>query len=228
LLVRDFGYTRPPERPKGKKANGGLADWQWLLDNIRDGRELHASLRDLAAKMIAAGTRPGAVTNQLRALMQGSTASHNDRWQDRYDDIPRLVEGATELRHGNDAGTAPQPSSETLMDMKFQPIKYVVPELIVEGLTLFAGKPKIGKSWLLLHAAVAVARGEFTLGQIHCLEGDVLYCALEHSLRRLQSRMDKLFGRARRWPGRLQFRCEMPRLGDGGTAGRAEQEPPRR
>ena len=72
--------------------------------------------------------------------------------------------------------------------MTFDPIKYVVPGYIVEGLTLLAGKPKIGKSWLLLHAAIAVARGEFALGNVHCIEGDVLYCALEDGPRRLQSR----------------------------------------
>ena len=49
--------------------------------------------------------------------------------------------------------------------MTFAPIKYVVPGIIVEGLTLLAGKPKLGKSWLLLHAAVA-ARGGFTLGEL--------------------------------------------------------------
>ena len=35
--------------------------------------------------------------------------------------------------------------------MMFAPINFVVPGLIAEGLTLFAGKPKIGKSWLLMH-----------------------------------------------------------------------------
>jgi RecA-family ATPase len=99
--------------------------------------------------------------------------------------------------------------------MTFPPIKYVVPGILVEGLTLFAGKPKIGKSWLLLHAAIAVARSGFTLGDIKCIEGDVLYCALEDNLRRLQSRMTKLL-RMQPWPKRLEFRCEMPRLTEGG------------
>ena len=100
--------------------------------------------------------------------------------------------------------------------MTFPPIKYVVPGVIVEGLTLLAGKPKIGKSWLLLHAAIAVARGGITLGDIHCIEGDVLYYALEDNLRRLQSRMTKLLGISQPWPKRLEFVCEMPRLTDGG------------
>jgi RecA-family ATPase len=107
-------------------------------------------------------------------------------------------------------------SSKGLKTMRFEPIKYVVPGVIVEGLTLLAAKPKLGKSWLMLHAAIAVARGGFTLGDIHCAEGDVLYCALEDNLRRLQSRMTKLLGISADWPERLRFLCEMPRLADGG------------
>jgi RecA-family ATPase len=109
-------------------------------------------------------------------------------------------------------------NAKDLSAMSFQPIKYVVPGVIVEGLTLLAGKPKIGKSWLLLHAAVAVARGGFTLGDIHCKEGDVLYCALEDNPRRLQSRLRKLIGTTEPWPPRLNFLCEMPRLTEGGLA----------
>jgi len=108
-------------------------------------------------------------------------------------------------------------SAETLMTLTFSPIKYVAPGVIVEGLTLLAGKPKLGKSWLLLHMAIAVARGGFTLGDIHCAEGDVLYLALEDNLRRLQARMTTLLG-LQQWPSRLQFLCEMPRLAEGGLA----------
>jgi DNA-binding transcriptional ArsR family regulator len=100
--------------------------------------------------------------------------------------------------------------------MQFEPIKYVVPGFIAEGLTLFAGKPKIGKSWLLMHAAHAVAEGGYTLGGISCEQGDVLYAALEDNLRRVQSRMSKLFGEEEPWPNNLHFMCEMPRLAEGG------------
>jgi hypothetical protein len=100
--------------------------------------------------------------------------------------------------------------------MRFDPIKYVVPGYFVEGLTLLAGKPKVGKSWLLLHTAIAVARGGFTLGDIHCIEGDVFYCALEDNPRRLKSRMTKLLGTQDK-PERLSFLCEMPRLAQGGV-----------
>jgi hypothetical protein len=88
--------------------------------------------------------------------------------------------------------SGPADCASTIMTMHFAPIKYVIPGIVVEGLTLFAGKPKIGKSWLLLHTAVAVATGGFTLGQLHCLQGDVLYCALEDNKRRVKSRLKKL------------------------------------
>src|SRR5215208_5437111 len=101
--------------------------------------------------------------------------------------------------------------------MRFEPIKYVVPGLIAEGLTLFAGKPKIGKSWFVLDAAKAVSQGGITLGGIQCEEGDVLFAALEDNRRRLQRRMSKLLPSFTQvWPSRLRFEISMPRLKDGG------------
>jgi hypothetical protein len=95
LLVREHGYQSGATRPKPTGGNGaGQADWQYLLDNIRAGHELHDSIRDLAAKMVCAGMGGGAVVNHLRALMDSSTAAHDDRWQERYDDIPRAVSTA--------------------------------------------------------------------------------------------------------------------------------------
>jgi hypothetical protein len=129
--------------------------------------------------------------------------------------LDALIEQAPRVGPGL-ATAPPRVSAEELSTMKFEPIKYVVPGVIVEGLTLLAGKPKIGKSWLLLHTAIAVASGGFTLGDIHCQEGDVLYCALEDNLRRLQSRMTKLLGISQPWPKRLSFQTEMPRLAEGG------------
>jgi hypothetical protein len=36
----------------------------------------------------------GAAINNLRALMDSTTAARDERWQKRYDEIPQLVEGA--------------------------------------------------------------------------------------------------------------------------------------
>jgi hypothetical protein len=109
---------------------------------------------------------------------------------------------------------SPTVTARELADMDFPPLKYIVPGVVAEGVTLFAGKPKVGKSWMMLQIAQAVANGGDTLGGIHCEQGAVLYCALEDNLRRLQSRMEKM--RIANWSKHLHFRCDLPRLDEGG------------
>src|SRR4051812_49260965 len=52
-------------------------------------------------------------------------------------------------------------SAAELRSRTFPPVAFCVPDLIPEGLTLIAGKPKIGKSWLALDVCIAVALGRF-------------------------------------------------------------------
>jgi bifunctional DNA primase/polymerase-like protein len=95
LLVEPFGYREAASRPK-KNGNGlehADADWAYLVSNIRQGRELHDTLRDLAAKLVTSGMTEGAAINFLRALMHECEAPHDARWRERYDDIARVVEG---------------------------------------------------------------------------------------------------------------------------------------
>jgi hypothetical protein len=98
----------------------------------------------------------------------------------------------------------------------FDAIKYIVTGYIVEGCTIVAGRPKIGKSWLLLDIGLAVARGETCLGNIECQQGDVLYLALEDNERRLQNRITRLKGN-KEWPESFHYATEWPRADDGGV-----------
>jgi hypothetical protein len=101
-----------------------------------------------------------------------------------------------------------------LETMTFAPLKFAVPDILVEGLTILAGKPKAGKSYLMLHAANAIAKGGKTLGGIRCEPGAVLYCALEDNHRRLENRR-QLMGLSQ-WAEDLDMVTEMPRLDEGG------------
>jgi hypothetical protein len=100
----------------------------------------------------------------------------------------------------------------------FPAIKYVVKGLLPEGLGMLAGRPKIGKSWAALDIGSAVASTDGTcLGGLEVEHGDVLYCALEDSHRRLQSRLTKLLGAHKdEWPRRLQLTTNWQRLDKGG------------
>jgi AAA domain-containing protein len=110
-------------------------------------------------------------------------------------------------------------SAADLQRMDFAEPKFIIPGFVAEGVTLFAGKPKIGKSWLVLHACWAIASGggEVTLGNIKVEEGDVIYAALEDNPRRMKSRLKKLFG-DKPWPRALEFVYRMKKLKEGGVA----------
>ena len=67
-----------------------------------------------------------------------------------------------------------------LLDMDFPPPSWLVPNVIPQGLTLLAGRPKAGKSFFALEVSLAVASGGYAFGsnKHQCGQGKVLYCAL--------------------------------------------------
>jgi len=85
-------------------------------------------------------------------------------------------------------------TADELLSAQFPPIVWVVPDLLPEGLSFLAGRPKLGKSWLALQIARAVTCGGRFLS-CTVAQGPVLYLALEDGKRRLQSRM-----RQQEWP----------------------------
>jgi hypothetical protein len=102
LLISQFGYERGSERPRSGP-DGAAGDWQFLIDRIHDGEALHDSLRDLAFETVRAGMPAAAAISLLRALMNGSAAAKDERWRERYDDIPRAVGTAVEKFGPKDA-----------------------------------------------------------------------------------------------------------------------------
>lgn len=87
----------------------------------------------------------------------------------------------------------------------FPPVQWVVPDIIAEGLTVLAGGPKVGKSWLVLSLALGIASGGRVLGQVELGKTrPVLYMALEDGDRRLQARARKLLG-GQPIPGKFQY-----------------------
>lgn len=104
-------------------------------------------------------------------------------------------------------------TADELWDANFAPIEWIVPTLLAPGLTLLVGAPKLGKSWLALDLANAVAHGGFALN-LHCPQGDVLYAALEDTPRRIKDRLQRICTAK---PGAsLCIWTEMPTLEKGG------------
>jgi hypothetical protein len=112
-------------------------------------------------------------------------------------------------------------NARDLCDKTFPVVKFIVPGLFPEGVTLLVSRPKLGKTWLLLQIGSAVASGVIVLvPQVpdeSPLEGDVLYLNLEDGERRAQRRMTKLFGARREmWPARMKLATRWRKFDQGG------------
>ena len=107
-------------------------------------------------------------------------------------------------------------SLRDLLSWELPPVRWAVPEILPEGLTLLAGKPKLGKSWLALSLALSIAAGGVALGKQPVAQGDVLYLALEENARRLQARARQLLASMTEVPAGMEFALDWPRLAEGG------------
>ena len=118
---------------------------------------------------------------------------------------------------GDDATAANSPiSAVELMATSFPEPRFIVEGLLPDGIAMLAGKSKMGKSWLAMQIAVAIASGRPALGQHQVDQGDVLYLALEDRQRRLQGRMRAVL-QGSPAPAGLYFETEWPRLNAGGA-----------
>ena len=81
----------------------------------------------------------------------------------------------------------------TIYNKVYPPQQFVVDDILPEGLTFAAGRPKVGKSWLTLQMAIAVALGEPALGRFPVSKvGRVTYLALEEPEGRTHRRLKEL------------------------------------
>lgn len=107
-------------------------------------------------------------------------------------------------------------TADRLMATDFPEPKWAVPGIIPEGVSLFAGPPKVGKSWASLGLGIEIASGGTAFGSVAVQRGPVLYLALEDTARRLKSRMHKILA-GRDAPSGLTLATACPPLTSGGT-----------
>jgi RecA-family ATPase len=107
-------------------------------------------------------------------------------------------------------------TARALQKKKFAPVNHFVEGIIIEGLTLLGGKPKVGKSRMAADIALACATGGKALTDIQCEKMTVIYCALEDNERRLKATLAQFMGKNNDWPSGLKIVTDMRRLDLGG------------
>ena len=75
----------------------------------------------------------------------------------------------------------------------FPPVEWVIEDLMPVGFTVMGGAPKVGKSFIVLDAALNVALGGSFLHTQQCVQGSVLYLSMDNDAEwRLQLRLKHL------------------------------------
>lgn len=143
----------------------------------------------------------------IRSILAGESTTVDPAACGAWGQLVAEIQAARDPRAAFDAMARKEPSLWRLLAGDQQPPKtawtvaellaatfpeprWAVPGLVPVGLTVLAGRPKLGKSWLCLQIAHAVGTGGMVLGQ-KVRAGRVLFLALEDGPRRLQERCRK-------------------------------------
>ena len=89
--------------------------------------------------------------------------------------------------------------------------KFVIRDLLPQGLAIIGGSPKVGKSWLMLDWCVRIAKGE-KIWNFPTEQGTTLYLSLEDNNSRLQERLLTITDSA---PDNVHFATYCFSLGNG-------------
>lgn len=116
------------------------------------------------------------------------------------------------IRRMQDPAYLPTVTMTELYDTIYESKPPVIDGLLQNGTYIFAGAPKVGKSFLMAQLAYHVATGKPLWGyEVH--RGTVLYLALEDGHERLQKRMYRMFGVED--VSKLHFAINAKQLGNG-------------
>ena len=123
-----------------------------------------------------------------------------------------LEEMLRDMRRMSDPAYLHTVSMNDLYQNIYQSRPPVIDGLLYPGTYLFAGAPKVGKSFLMAQLAYHVSTGQRLWGhEVH--QGTVLYLALEDDFQRIQSRMFMMYGVAD--TASLHFATAANKIGNG-------------
>jgi RecA-family ATPase len=156
-------------------------------------RDLEALyLAELDARARLAGIEPSpelkATLWSTYASVLGAEAPDHEADGAEYEEAVELLIRAEERRERLKALPRCWTGAE-LLNTDFPAPRWIVPDLLCEGLSLLVGAPKLGKSWLALSLCSAVSTGGAVLGRYRVDPRAAVYIAYEDPPRRLADRL---------------------------------------
>jgi len=145
--------------------------------------------------------------NQIDRLFRQSVLCRKkwDREDYRRGIFEKILRGRTQVYgpsidkvkdyNGKEEETYQHPQIYTvnqIVQMELEPPRFIIPDLITEGLNLVIGKAKAGKSAYVRQAGCAIAFGGKAFGDFQATGSEVLYLDLEETLNMFQHKVKKL------------------------------------
>ena len=138
-------------------------------------------------EMTAPNVSVGADTEQpIQKIAENSIYEYEEN-------IKSFEEMQREMQLSLDPSYLKAVSMNELFDTQYQSKPPLIDGLLYPGTYIFAGSPKLGKSFLMAQLAYHVSTGT-PLWNYTSRKGTVLYLALEDDYRRLQERLYRMFG----------------------------------
>ena len=142
-------------------------------------------------------------------IIPTSDAEFNDLNENSSETLEEMYRKMMRL---NDPAYLPTVTMQELYEKVYQSRPPVIDGLLYSGTYLFAGAPKVGKSFFMAQLAYHISTGE-KLWEYEVHPGTVLYLALEDDYQRLQERMYRMFGVE--GTDKLHFAVYAKQLGNG-------------
>lgn len=106
-------------------------------------------------------------------------------------------------------------SCRDLLESEISLPKFIIKDLLPEGLSLLVAKPKAGKSWFAQNLALSIAQGSKALGHFLTEQSATLNLCLEDNPRRMRERLSLMLRDAAP-PDNHLIACEWPPFDKGG------------
>ena len=155
---------------------------------------------------------PSAPTDGEQPISQTTAKSIAEETAENNPQEESLEEMLRDMRRMSDPAYLHTVSMNDLYQNIYQSRPPVIDGLLYPGTYLFAGAPKVGKSFLMAQLAYHVSTGT-PLWNYTTRKGTVLYLALEDDYRRLQERLYRMFGTES--TDNLYFSVSASQLGNG-------------
>lgn len=200
-----------------KRTARGRLDTGRVLAGVEEGR------RDIDLFRLASKLRAADVPREYAEWLVAEAAEKCAPPFPRDEALAKVASAYDRFRPGKEASSrmfreVPEVEVCTgtdLLRMEFKRPPMIIQGIAPIGLTLLAGRPKVGKSWLTLGLGLAVAQGQDALGCRATERGDVLLIALEDNDRRMQTRIRMLLGHDKPELDSLHVCHKTPRVGKG-------------